>query len=171
MGKGRPFDSLEEMTESLISNWNERVKPGDMIYHLGDFMLTWGKKHIDDVDRMISRLNGCKFLIRGNHDRKEVYRNERWNKVDKYYEIKSPIDGTTIVMCHYPIRSWNKQGKGSFMLHGHCHGNLRQPPGRIMDVGVDCNNFAPVSIEEVHEFMKNRDIYAEDHHTADCNYQ
>jgi calcineurin-like phosphoesterase family protein len=164
----RPFADVEEMTEVMIERWNKRVKPGDLIYHLGDFALSWGRQHADLVDGILSRLNGQKWLIVGNHDRDEVVENDRWVKVKDLHEIKVDLGGVhkqRIMMCHYPLRSWSQMHRGSWMLHGHCHGNLSDVGGKILDVGVDVWGYAPVSLEWVAEYMGKREVVVCDHHT------
>lgn len=166
----RPFANLAEMEAAIITNWNAIVAPGDTVYHLGDFALTWGKKHAGTVDRLLSCLNGQKWLIIGNHDRDEVTKNKRWHKVAHYHEIKIDLGGEhrqKIVICHYPMRSWNQMHRGAWMLHGHSHGHLMDIGGRILDVGVDVHDFRPISIEQVHEFMKTREFISCDHHVQD----
>src|SRR5580698_5527626 len=62
----RPFTSLDEMTETLIENHNKLVKKGDSVYHLGDmFWKTFGQ---ENAIKVLSRLNGQKFYIWGNHE-------------------------------------------------------------------------------------------------------
>lgn len=163
----RPFTDLEEMTESLVANWNRRVKPGDTVYHLGDFALTYGAKDLPLVDSLLERLNGQKWLVKGNHDRKEVVNNPRWLKVVDYHELKLDLGGIhkqRIVLCHYAFRVWNQCHRGAWMLHGHSHGNLVDAGGKIMDIGVDPRQYSPVSVEEVAEFMSKRESVAVDHH-------
>lgn len=164
----RLHSSLEQMTEDLIERWNSAVSPTDVVFHLGDFALTWGKKHEEPVDKLLKRLNGQKFLIRGNHDRDPVHKNPRWCKVEFYHEIKVDMGdehAQRVVMCHYPIISWNQRHRGAYMLHGHSHGNLPHTGGNIMDVGVDCNNFTPVDLVEVRRFMQQQEqATAGDHH-------
>ena len=46
------------------------------------------------------------------------------------------VEGTALVLCHYPFRTWNKMGRGVVNLHGHSHGRLKPMP-RQHDVGVD----------------------------------
>ena len=165
----RPFESLDEMTGAIIHRWNAEVKPGDTVYHLGDFALSWGKKHAELIDGILSRLNGQKWLIVGNHDRDEVTRNPRWNKVTHYHEIKVDLGGVhrqRFVLCHYPLRSWNQMHRGAWMLHGHSHGNLTDIGGKTMDVGVDCHEYRPISVDEVAEFMRGREVAECDHHTS-----
>jgi calcineurin-like phosphoesterase family protein len=163
----RPFGSLEEMHETMIHNWNERVQKGDTVYHLGDFALTWKKTDADRVAGVLDRLNGQKWLIIGNHDRDEVIKQPHWVKATPYHEIKADLGGLhkqRVVLCHYAMRTWNQQGRGAWMLHGHSHGTLPDIGGHIIDVGVDPQGMRPISIEEVQNIMECRDIVAEDHH-------
>lgn len=165
----RPFRSLEEMTEELIRRWNVCVNPGDTVYHLGDFALTWGKKHASIVDGILWRLHGQKWLIVGNHDRKEVTQSHHWHKVCHYHELKADLGGIhkqRIILSHYAMRTWNQMHRGSWMLHGHSHGSLVDIGGKTMDVGVDCHAYAPLSLEEVDDFMRSREIAACDHHVT-----
>jgi calcineurin-like phosphoesterase family protein len=136
----RPFKSAEEMNETIIANWNARVQPGDTIFHLGDF--GWG--NTDLLMRVFRRLQGNKFLIKGNHDQDAV--DLPWAGVFDMKEVKA--DGKVYQLCHYPLRSWNKSFHGARHLFGHCHGTL-SPHGWSCDAGVDCWNFAPVSLQQL----------------------
>jgi len=138
----RPFTDLGEMTEVLVKNWNEVVEKGDTVYHLGDFALSYGKQSVDVIDKLLSRLNGQKHLIKGNHDRKQVLDNSRWASVRDYHEIKVDLG----------------------MLHGHSHGNLADLGGKVLDVGVDVWNYTPVSLERLQIWMESREILTYDHH-------
>ena len=60
----RPFETLEEMNETLIANWNAKVSAEDTVYVLGD--LAMGT--VEASRACIERLNGKIVLIRGNHD-------------------------------------------------------------------------------------------------------
>lgn len=169
----RPFANLDEMTEAIIERWNAVVRPGDIVYHLGDFALSWGRKHQGTIDALLGRLCGNKWLIVGNHDRDEVRKNPRWNKVTPYHELKLDLGGPHkqwIVLCHYPMRTWNLGHYGAWMLHGHSHGNLVDQSGKILDVGVDCHGYRPVSLEAVAAWMAGRDIVAFDHRVARDNH-
>lgn len=157
----RPFSDLEEMTEAIIERWNRCVSKGDTVFHLGDFALSWGKKHAAVIDGLLARLNGQKWLIKGNHDREEVTKNPRWHMVKDYHELKH--EGQRIVLCHYAMRTWSQSHRGAWMLHGHSHGNLTDIGGKTLDVGVDCFDFTPVSFEGLCWIMSQRPIV--DHHT------
>lgn len=147
----RPFNSLEEMNEKLIENWNSRVKEEDTVYMLGDiFMGT-----IDIVDAIMPRLKGKKILIRGNHDT-----NKRVEKMKPYLVPNGvhsllciEVEKTPLVLCHYPIREWMWKDNGSIHLYGHVHSNdhrngILQEPNSY-HVGVDTNGLMPISFEEI----------------------
>lgn len=151
----RIFYSTQQMDNVMIERWNKVVKPKDTVYHLGDFSLS------PNPDYYFEKLNGTVKIIRGNHDkwmdRKALFPNTKEGTVHLYpaeYEVKDM--GTTIVLSHYPMRSWNKSFHGSWHLFGHVHG-VTEPYGRSLDVGVDTNNFYPYSFEEIKVIMEARE--------------
>lgn len=163
----RPFNSVEDMNEALIDNWNAVVKPEDTVYHLGDFAFL----PYDQLKTVARRLNGTKHFIMGNHD-KEIAKNKRdligsrvFNSIQDYYELKH--EGHHMVLFHFGQRVWNKSHHGSIHLYGHSHGSL-PPHGKSVDVGVDCkeitSEYRPVSFDEVVAYMKGRQFQAVDHH-------
>lgn len=143
----RPFQTVEEMDEVLIKNWNSRICPNDVVYHLGDVAF----RSVEETNAILKRLNGKKILIRGNHDKK--INSSLFEGVYNYYELK--VQDKFIVMCHYAMRVWNKSHHGSYHLYGHSHGTLPQH-GLSMDVGVDANEFKPISFEEIKLVMEHR---------------
>lgn len=149
---GRPFESVEEMTDILIRNFNERVKKDDTVYILGDIA---HRTPVTEVNNYISRLNGKKILCKGNHDKR--YDTSLFEGIYDFLEIA--VHGVNISLMHYPMMSWPKSRHESIHLHGHIHSNgeynLQQRKEGIFryDVGVDANNFFPVSIEEIKEFL------------------
>ena len=60
------FNSIEEMNETIMQNWNSVVNNEDTIYVLGDFFMG----HISTIEPILNRLKGKIILIRGNHDQK-----------------------------------------------------------------------------------------------------
>lgn len=163
--------SDRERIEAIIENHNAVVLPGDEVWCLGDVALSWGKRrHQDHIHQLINRLHGNLHLLVGNHDRDEVTSSPRWNKVTHYHELKVDM-GTEhkqkIVLCHYPITSWNGKHRGAWHLHGHCHGNLTLKLGRAMDVGVDVyNRLRPLPLMEVAAHMQEVRDLSFDHHTS-----
>lgn len=134
----RPFASLIEHDEALIIRWNEVVAEHDEVWHLGDFA-RGGKA---SVEALLSRLNGRKHLVVGNNDGHETTTASGWESVQHYAELL--IEGTMVILCHYPFRTWNHMGRKSLNLHGHSHGKLK-PLTRQHDVGVDSWGFRPVA--------------------------
>ncbi len=121
----RPFASVEEMNEAMIVNWNSVVGDDDDVWVLGDFAF-------------------------GNHDDDEVIHLPWAETPLPYTEIKLEIGGVarTVVLSHYPMRSWNHMYRGSFHLFGHEHGRIRNYD-HACDVGADCWDYRPVSFDTV----------------------
>jgi calcineurin-like phosphoesterase family protein len=105
------------MDEIMIDCWNARVRNQDIVYHLGDFAFA-------DHDPYLERLNGQKFLVKGNHDHsKRVKKASGWQGVEDLMHVTHP-DGTLLVLCHFAMRVWNRSHHGAIHLYGHSHGNL-----------------------------------------------
>lgn len=138
--------------KALIENWNNKVQDGDLVFHLGDFC-TW--KWQGAMQKYVEQLNGDIVLIKGNHDKyKMIKENEHlFRKVSDYEEFKIPGSKDVIVMSHYAMRVWNKSHFNSMHLYGHSHGKLPQW-GKSWDIGVDNNNYEPLSLDEVLELME-----------------
>ena len=101
---GRPFSTVEEMDEHLISAWNAYVRPNDTVYILGDLIF----RNTVSPDSYLSRLRGKKHLILGNHDKdwvKKADMPKHFISVERFAEIS---DGRhKFTLCHYPLMSWN----------------------------------------------------------------
>ena len=151
------------MNEQLIQKWNAVVKPEDTVWQLGDFCFS----NIDNLKMILSRLNGNKKAVLGNHDRviinsaPALLKEGLFAEIVDYKEIKH--DGQTMCLFHYPMRRWNKQHYGSMHLWGHLHGSL-EPFGKSVDVGADSTyitgqaEYRPFAYEEIRDFMRNREI-------------
>lgn len=140
--ENRPFTSVDHMTEQLISNWNATVSNKDTVYILGDFI--WGDEQF--TTKIINSLKGNKFLILGNHDNPKSYTSPKLQWIKHYAEIK--LDSKNIVLCHYPLLSWNKQHYGSINIYGHIHS--KHPPfsqQNQYNACVEINNYTPVSFD------------------------
>ena len=145
----RPFENALEMNEKLIHNWNERVKPTDDIYHLGDF----GFASTARLETIFNQLNGNKYLILGNHDKDAM--KLKWAWIKERYELYTQHPNRQLyVLSHYAHKVWNKSHHGSIMLFGHSHGSLTDIDNQTLDVGVDCWNYAPCNIEEINQKLK-----------------
>ncbi len=148
----RPFASLNEMDELLITRWNERVTPDDEVYHLGDV----GHEHHSNLAGILGRLNGQIHLILGNNDpRAMMEATSRFVSIAEMREIA--VGGQRIFLCHYPLREWPNAWRGAWHLYGHVHGKFdRQPLGLSLDVGVDSHDFGPIGMDTVATEIRRR---------------
>jgi calcineurin-like phosphoesterase family protein len=152
----RPFKEVDHMTESLIQEWNSKVKPEDVVFHLGDFSFLGGEA----TKKIIERLNGTIVFILGNHDKTIRNQVDTEYKFD-YFETR--YKGHKIVMSHYAMREWNQKGRGSLHFFGHSHGSLAGV-GRSMDVGYDVEGRIFTLDEVVNRMLKISDYGVNDHH-------
>lgn len=151
----RPFDTVEEMNQALVDNWNSVVKKDDTVFVLGDL----GFCGYDKLEPLMSQLNGKKYLIQGNHDSdKIVFRLYDANIIEEYYKmIEVTIVGDEecpdqqLTLCHFPMIDWPNKEKGAWMIHGHQHQLPETPSCSVMhwDVGVDKNHMTPISFEQL----------------------
>jgi len=154
----RPFATIEEMNEELIKRWNEKIKPGDEVYHLGDFALTTNEAFKEIVDR----LNGTIYLIVGNHEGSALNNRKRFKWIKEYFELKVQDEDCKngvqrIILLHYAMRVWRGDYRGSWHLYGHSHNNLADKEDSLsFDIGVDCHHFYPLAYDEVKEIMKKK---------------
>lgn len=158
----------ENHTEWLIELWNKNVTSADVCYHLGDF--SFAKKY-DDIAKFTQCLNGTKILIKGNHDKREhLDQLVKDNLIAAWYDYKEiKLGDTPVVLFHYPIASWHRQGHGAYHLHGHCHGNFKDYRGKMLDVGIDSvynlyGKHGFLDENQIVEFMKEKETYIADHH-------
>jgi calcineurin-like phosphoesterase family protein len=161
----RPFSTVQEMNEALVENWNSVIGKGDRIYHLGD--VAWLGKDLkqDEASKYLHALKGDKYLIKGNHDSPPILK-MGWNQIYDYKEIK--IEGQHIVMSHFPMLTWHRAHKGSWMLHGHCHGGVNElnADSPRLDVGSDNFDYTPINFSQIKELFQNVDYTPVDHHGA-----
>lgn len=150
--ENRPFKDIFDMTEGLIQRWNAKVKPSDIVYHLGDFAFKNAYMNIDKILDIYSKLNGKKALLIGNHDldwiNKDIVRNSLEIRPEHYMEIED--NGRIVVLCHYPIEDWDGKFHGSYHVHGHDHSqDLIQHIPKRYNCGVDVRNYEPVTLDEM----------------------
>jgi calcineurin-like phosphoesterase family protein len=157
----RPFIDTPHMNLLLIEHWNSVVTPQDTVVVLGDF--AWTKNYYEVQSRFMSKLNGSKLFLKGNHD--------YWWKGPSKHIYRKKIGALKFFCCHYPMRSWVNR----YNLHGHSHGTL--PPWKNQfDVGVDnavkwVNLYRPLTYIEVANFIEqqNKELVsnADDYHEGE----
>lgn len=150
----RPFSCAEEMDEYMVKAWNERVKPTDKVYHLGDVVIN--RKAM----KTLERLNGDKVLIRGNHD---IFRDDEYREY--FREIRAYHVMNGMILSHIPLHS-HSLGRFGVNIHGHLHANrVKKARGvnartgevlysddndlRYHCVCVEMTDFAPILFEDV----------------------
>ena len=143
----RPFKNVTEMNLYMIMKWNDLVKNGDIVYHLGDF--AWY-----DSEEILDKLNGQIVLIRGSHDHHGIEKHKKIVKMQRV--LNKTIDGQHVTMSHFCFRVWHLSHYNSWHLYGHSHGML-DPIGKSRDVGVDATtDYSPISWDQIKEYMKHR---------------
>ena len=147
----RPWDNINDHDADLIERWNRVIAKGDTVYYLGDFsFLSPGY-----TKAILQKLHGKIHLIRGNHDK--VLKGELLTYFESVSELKRlSINGQQIVVCHYPMLSWQSKYRGAWHLHGHSHGKCEPVADKMADVGVDLWDYTPVSYEQLSEHFKAR---------------
>lgn len=150
--QNRPFSTVEEMNRVIITNFNSVVRKNDTVYILGDIC---HNMKIEDANELINKMNGKKILLLGNHDKK--YDESLFNEICDFKTAS--LNGIYFALMHYPMLLWPKKNSGSIQLHGHIHAresyNIQNRDEGIFryDVGVDANNFYPVSVKQIIEFF------------------
>ena len=159
----RPYTNVEEMNRKLIENWNNVVKPDDLVFHLGDF--AFGGQPLWRSIR--EQLNGNIILIKGNHDDRNLKNGCKVLFDGVYDQVKFYIENRCIYLNHYPFLcyggSYRSEEDAVFQLFGHVHSGpnstgldndrLKMLFPYQYDVGVDNNNYTPVSWEQIKEII------------------
>ena len=162
----RPFSSIEEHDKTLIQNWNNVVGQDDTVFHLGDF--AYGNSQF--ISNIIKQLNGNIILIKGNHDLRNMNPTLYNIFSDAVYQARILIDKQTVYLNHFPFLCFEHgdinlyKDNYSIQLFGHVHsGSLTssEDASRLnillptqYDVGVDNNNFTPISWIDVKNKIK-----------------
>ncbi len=160
----RPFQSASEMDLAMIKNWNQVVGPGDLVFHLGDFTLGnrnqargYFKQLNGDIrilsypwhhDKywLVPKPNLKEFKAKSNFDLEVILLPPM--VVLEVPELGKNGHPLAITLCHYPLAEWDRKYYGAWHLHSHSHGKHRKEGFRL-DIGVDCTNFCPISLEEI----------------------
>lgn len=160
----RPFATVEVMNETLVDNWNSVVHSQDTVWVLGDV----GMGSTQQFLPMVSRLNGTKHLIAGNHDgcwsgHRFAHKNlPEWLRFFETVQAfaRRRINGDSVLLSHFPYAGagdhtaderygeYRLHDTGLWLLHGHVHAEWKTRR-RMINVGVDVWDFAPVSLDEI----------------------
>ena len=172
----RPFANADEMDDTLIKNWNSVVGPNDTVFHLGDF--AWGDPLV--WNNALDKLNGHIHLILGNHDMKNIKEGYMDRFASVSFQKQIYIGNVCIYLNHYPFLCYAgsyRLKRKVWDLFGHVHSDpnlydfsfiddlevkeiLTNDHARLQhllptqyDVGVDNNNYTPVSFDTVQKII------------------
>lgn len=190
----RGFSCAKTAKEALRNRWLKKITENDVVFLLGDSVVGAGNRGEEELTEFLYSVPFKEvYLMPGNHpsgfsqflnkalqseefcfgvDLVLRYRftNEKTiNFIPNYFEVS--VEEQMIVMSHYPILSWNKAGKGSYMLFGHVHSNLEKVDwiknnylkGKRLDLGIESTP-EPLEFAEIQKIMQNKDIIRVDHH-------
>ena len=138
--KLRPWNDPDEMDEAMVAAWNDTVRPGDKVYHLGDVVIN--RKALNTL----RRLNGDKVLIKGNHD---IFRLEDY--LPHFRDIRAYHVMDKFILSHIPVHADSK-GRFRGNIHGHLHARTIPDPW-YRCVSVEQTDFRPILFERVRESM------------------
>ena len=149
---GRPYESIEEMNESLIEKWNRTVTKNDMVICLGD----WGWRGQKSYE-YAKRLNGKIRLVMGNHDSGNIK-----SLINNFHSVHGSLKKGRLLLTHIPI-VYDKYRMWDYIVHGHIH---REEDGikdfRYINVNMDVwdrtEKYAPIPLEEVHALIEEREL-------------
>lgn len=164
----RHYNSVEEMNRTIIDNINSKVGQKDKLFYLGDWC--FGDHTLTAKWREMIWCENIVF-IKGNHDKYIQKYASSFNGIYDKYE--TTIEGQQVIFSHYPELSWKDAGRGSWMIHGHCHANdvvdkLNESCKRF-DAGIDSyyklfKSHSPFEFSELRTIMNSKPISCPDHH-------
>jgi len=152
--KLRPWDNPDEMDEAMVKIWNERVRPNDKVYHLGDVVINRRALSI------LHRLNGDKVLIKGNHD---IFRLDEYTPYFRDIRAYHLLNGC--ILSHIPVHE-ESLGRFGVNIHGHLHANHVMKVAhkgakpeidvRYFNACVENHEYGPVLLEDAFKQITER---------------
>jgi calcineurin-like phosphoesterase family protein len=154
--KLRPWNDPAEMDEELVKRFNERVRPNDKCYFLGDVVIN--RRALPTL----ARLNGDKVLIRGNHD---IFRDDEYREYFRELRAYHVMNG--MILSHIPVHEASL-GRFGTNIHGHLHASrVKRARGVNVKTGevlygteidpryhcvcVEQTDFAPILLDDVYK--------------------
>lgn len=109
----RPFATIEEHDEAIVQNWNAVVRKQDTVIHLGDVLFG------ADSFKYLTRLNGIKRLVLGNHDHYPINR-----YLEHFVKVYGAMEYKNCILTHIPVHTSQLEGRWRYNIHGHCHSDV-----------------------------------------------
>lgn len=159
---GRPFDNVTEMNDYLLTAYNEKVKPQDRVYNLGDITMRRGGKNVKWLKELIGKMNGHKILFPGNHDHFEAkeYLEAGFEDIRATWR-----DDVGFIYSHIPIHP-DSMGSAKANVHGHIHdaedyhpvvkGDTIQP---YLNISIEKTDYKPIHIDELTQLLDRKIKY------------
>lgn len=149
----RPFKDVEEMTESLIKNWNSVVDNNDIVYVVGDFALC-GKQKIIEIG---NRLNGRKRLILGNHDGASI---ATYHEAGFEFVYNHPIVlDDFYIISHIPMVGISVNAPfANVFAHVHDDPTYKDCSCRSFCVSAERINYTPILFEDIKALIKAQEV-------------
>ena len=152
----RPFDDAKHMDDYLVTFWNETVKDGDKVYHLGDVYFGGNNEDPQYIDSLLSKLKGQKRLILGNHDNGK---DQKLHRAFKKIEVWRMFPEFGLLLTHVPVHEsslWRGEERAEgtkklLNIHGHIHQN-KSPSDDHRCVCVEQIDYKPINIEELRKW-------------------
>jgi calcineurin-like phosphoesterase family protein len=191
--KQRGFDNFTDYCNGIIKNHNNTVTNNDICFFLGDSVVGAGNKSVEIFKQLFFTLNyKIAYILPGNHwaGYRQLFNEaiQYGNKIDEYYSLpireivgreiyfipnyyEVLVNNRLLVLSHYPILSWRDMSKGSVMLYGHVHNNLKKTDwikdnylkGKNIDLSWDCYK-RPLHFNEIVDIVDKKFILKIDHH-------
>ena len=154
--KERGFNNIEEHDSCLLNNC-KKLKANDILYIVGD--VSCGRNSLENALKFLNQLICKVFVVKGNHDGSLFKNKDKVNAnihfIDSVYlDIK--VEGQSITLCHYPMISWNRSHRGSWLFYGHVHGKKIPIDGKMFDVYPKKDHMYPYSLDEIMDIMESK---------------
>lgn len=136
----RPYDTVEQMNNALVTNWNETVATDDTVLFLGDLAIGSRKTQKEYLEK----LNGNIIFIRGNHD--DLTNQSNAGVI--YDEIGFSQQGISFYCTHKPIHTTNSP---KYNLTGHSHNDrpFYNPGTKEFNLSVEVIGYKPIPMEQI----------------------
>jgi calcineurin-like phosphoesterase family protein len=153
----RPFTDRDHMVEEMVRRYNEVVSPRDSVLWLGDCFFLG----VEEAAAIMDRLNGKKWLLRGNHDKRISDHDFLWLGFEEVYtsHFVSTLDHIPVRYSHYPYVGYSADKRyperrppkesNVVLIHGHTHEPDRLTKAGTVHVGVDAWGYGPAPRNEV----------------------
>lgn len=151
--RGHLFDNIDQMDEYILEKWNSVVKPGDIVYHLGDVFM--GDR--ERFKKQWPKFNGRKRLIVGNHDDIKFLSSggffakvQMWRMFPEFGLMLShvPLHESSLLRHIDKTKSYIDGCETLVNIHGHTHQH-GSPPGPYLSTCVELIDYTPVNIEDL----------------------